>query len=180
MFQQRSVKKSGQNTFSKYKYFELDDIVPPKTEIFNELNLCDIITFNDNEATLTLVSIENTDETLVFTSPMRELDLKGANAVQLLGGVETYQRRYLYMAVLDIVESDQFDSSDTITPKKNPSTEFADEVGKIVSALDQNARKNAAEIIRRENGGSANFREISDPVVQKNVLAALRKEYANA
>lgn len=182
MFQQRNVKKSGQNTFSKYHYFELDDIVPPKTEIFNELNLCDLISFTDNEATLTLVNIENTDETLVFTSPMRELDLKGANAVQLLGGVETYQRRYLYMAVLDIVESDQFDAADNITPKpKTSSTSaFADAVGDIIAPLDQNGRKTAAEIIRRENNGSANYREIKDPEIQKNVLIALRKELSNA
>ena len=33
------------------------------------------------------------------------------NAVQALGGVETYQRRYLYMACLDIVEADAFDAT---------------------------------------------------------------------
>lgn len=41
LFQQRNVRKSGHNTFSKYDYFELADIVPHKTEIFQELGLCD-------------------------------------------------------------------------------------------------------------------------------------------
>ena len=182
MFQQRNVKKSGQNTFSKYHYFELDDIVPPKTEIFNELMLCDTISFDDTFATLVLTNIENTEETLVFTSPMRDLELKGANAVQLLGGVETYQRRYLYMAVLDIVESDQFDNGpqDTTTkPKIQATSAFADEVTKIVSALDQNQRKAAAELIRRQNNGSANYREVSDATIQQKIMEALRKEFKN-
>ena len=180
MFLQRNVKKTGKNTFSKYDYFELDDIVPPKTEIFNDLHLCDIVTFDDERATLTLVNIDNPEETLTFTSPMRDLDLKGANAVQMLGGVETYQRRYLYMAVLDIVESDNFDANTGAPPKEKASTAFADEVGKIIASLDMNERKTAAEVIRRENNGSANYREINDAAIQKKVIDALRKELKNA
>jgi hypothetical protein len=42
---------------------------------------------------------------------MKELDIKGANAMQSLGGIETYQRRYLYMSALDITENDMFDAS---------------------------------------------------------------------
>jgi hypothetical protein len=41
---------------------------------------------------------------------MRNLDLKGCNEIQALGGIETYQRRYLYMLAFDFVESDLFDS----------------------------------------------------------------------
>lgn len=181
MFQQRGVKKSGRNTFSKYSYFELDDIVPVKTEIFNELLLCDLISFGDTEATLTLVNIENPEETLVFTSPMRDLELKGANAVQLLGGVETYQRRYLYMAVLDIVENDQFDKdtppTTTDKPAAAPASSFANEVVAIVSALSSEDRKAAGEIIRKENNGSTNFRDVTDKATQARILKALKEAY---
>ena len=181
MFQQKGVKKSGRNTFSKYNYFELDDIVPTKTEIFNELLLCDLISFSDTEATLTLVNIEKPEETLIFTSPMRDLELKGANAVQLLGGVETYQRRYLYMAVLDIVEADQFDNTPPEKTQNAPksSSAFADEVVAIVSSLSAEERKSAGELIRKENNGSTNFRDVTDPATQSRILKALKEAYPN-
>lgn len=184
MFQKANVKKSGRNTFSKYNYFELDDIVPPKTEIFNELALCDIISFSDTEATLTLVNIEKPEETLEFKSPMRDLELKGANAVQLLGGVETYQRRYLYMMVLDIVENDQFDQAQTpqnnnSKPQPKASSAFADEVVAIVSALTPEQRKAAGELIAKLNNGSMNFRDITDSSTQASILKALKEAYPN-
>lgn len=184
MFQKANVKKSGRNTFSKYNYFELDDIVPPKTEIFNELALCDIISFSDTEATLTLVNIEKPEETLEFKSPMRDLELKGANAVQLLGGVETYQRRYLYMMVLDIVENDQFDQAQTpqnnnSKPQPKASSAFADEVVAIVTALTPEQRKAAGELIAKLNNGSMNFRDITDSSTQASILKALKEAYPN-
>lgn len=182
MFQKANVKKSGRNTFSKYNYFELDDIVPPKTEIFNELALCDIISFSDTEATLTLVNIEKPEETLEFKSPMRDLELKGANAVQLLGGVETYQRRYLYMMVLDIVENDQFDQApqnNNSKPQPKASSAFADEVVAIVSALTPEQRKAAGELIAKLNNGSMNFRDITDSSTQASILKALKEAYPN-
>lgn len=183
MFQQEGVKKSGRNTFSKYSYFELDDIVPTKTKIFNELLLCDIVSFADTEATLTLVNIENPEETLVFTSPMRDLELKGANAVQLLGGVETYQRRYLYMTVLDIVENDQFDNAPANAKPQiemPSSSQFANEVRALITPLTSEQRKAAGEIIKRENSGSTNFAEITDKTIQDKILKALKEAYPNA
>ena len=183
MFQRKNVKKSGRNTFSKYDYFELDDIVPPKTEIFNELLLCDLISFSDTEATLTLVNIEKPEETRTVTSPMRDLELKGANAVQLLGGVETYQRRYLYMMVLDIVEADQFDqvsnNNSNNKPQPKASSAFADEVVGIVSALTPEQRKAAGELIAKQNNGSMNFRDITDTATQSRILKALKEAYPN-
>jgi hypothetical protein len=38
------------------------------------------------------------------------------NAIQRLGSVETYQRRYLYMIALDIVESDSIDGATNDAP----------------------------------------------------------------
>ena len=181
MFQQRGVKKSGRNTFSKYSYFELDDIVPAKTEIFSELGLCDLITFNSEFAVLTLINTDDPNQTIEFSSPMRELELKGANAVQLLGGVETYQRRYLYMVLLDIVENDQFDQlppdNNTKATKQTSSGSFADEVKAIVAKLEQPERKAAGEIVKSLNGGSAEFWNITDTALQNKILTTLKEKY---
>ena len=43
---------------------------------------------------MVLGNTENPSETITFTSPMRDLELKGANSMQSLGGEETYQSRY--------------------------------------------------------------------------------------
>lgn len=110
-FLEAPVQKSGINRFAEYKYFELSDIVPVATAIFNAVGLVFLISFDKDNATGTLVNVDKPEETIVFTSPMRDLEVKGMNAVQALGGVETYQRRYLYMTCLDIVEADAFDAT---------------------------------------------------------------------
>lgn len=106
------IKKTGVNRFAEYKYFELSDIVPAALKILNKLNLLFVVTYSAEQATGTLININNPAEQIVFNSPMIELDTraKGMNSVQALGSIETYQRRYLYMALFDIVEADTFDA----------------------------------------------------------------------
>lgn len=116
-FLEAGVKKSGLNRHLEFKYFELEDIVPVATDIGNELGLLFLTTFESEYALMTVVNTENPSETIEFKSPMKEIDSiessrtggKLTNAVQNLGSVETYQRRYLYMTALDIVEADNFD-----------------------------------------------------------------------
>ncbi|NJI82567.1 hypothetical protein GSQ54_19275 [Clostridioides difficile] len=105
-----NLKKSGENTYSNFKYFELADFLPQATELLEEAKLCPIVTFTNDYATLTLINGENPTEQIVFTSPMRDLQLKGSNELQALGGIETYQTRYLYIQLLNITENDSFDA----------------------------------------------------------------------
>ncbi|MCC0637543.1 ERF family protein [Clostridioides sp. ES-S-0001-02] len=105
-----NLKKSGENTYSNFKYFELADFLPQATELLEEAKLCPIVTFTNDYATLTLINGENPTEQIVFTSPMRELQLKGSNELQALGGIETYQTRYLYIQLLNITENDSFNA----------------------------------------------------------------------
>jgi hypothetical protein len=44
-------------------------------------------------------------------SPMGSASLKGCHEVQNIGAVETYQRRYLWVAALEIVEHDALDAT---------------------------------------------------------------------
>lgn len=105
------VKKSGINRFAKFEYFELADIVPVKTAIFQELGLCDVITFSEECAVLVLHNIDNTEEHIAFSTPIKVQAVNGMNEMQAIGASETYARRYLYQAVLDIVEADTFDAT---------------------------------------------------------------------
>lgn len=110
-FSKLNLKKSGENKFANFKYFELADFLPQATELLEEAKLCPIVTFTNEYATLTLINGENPSEQIVFTSPMRELQLKGSNELQALGGIETYQTRYLYIQLLNITENDTFDAT---------------------------------------------------------------------
>lgn len=109
-FHKLELKKSGYNKFANFKYFELSDFLVPATKLLNDAGLCTVVTFTDEVAKMQVINVDNTDEVLEFTSPMRALELKGANSMQSLGGIETYQTRYLYIQLLNIVESDSFDA----------------------------------------------------------------------
>jgi len=110
-FQSLKIEKSGVNKFAGYKYFELSDILPKINKIFDKMGLCGIVSFNRTTATLTLYDTEKPDEKIVITSPMERAKLKGCHPIQNLGAVETYQRRYLYMTVMEIVEPDVLDAT---------------------------------------------------------------------
>lgn len=105
MLQSRQINKSGHNKFAGYKYFELADFLPAIQEIFAEVGLVDVIQFTADTASMHL--IDTTDgSNVVFTSPMGSAQLKGCHEVQNIGAVETYQRRYLYVTAMAIVEHD--------------------------------------------------------------------------
>jgi len=115
--QQMSLKKSGHNKFSNYYYFELGDFLPQINEIFHGQGLCGVISYDTDYASLTITDVDN-GTNIVITSPMVEANLKGAHAIQNLGAVETYQRRYLWMTAMEIVEHDALDSSAPIKEEK--------------------------------------------------------------
>jgi len=104
------LKKSGVNSFAKYQYFELGDFLPSIQQIFYELGMCSAISFTADTATLTIIDTEGGGE-LVITSPMGSAALKGCHEVQNIGAVQTYQRRYLWVTAMEIVEHDALDAS---------------------------------------------------------------------
>lgn len=108
--QNKKLKKSGKNKFAGFDYFELSDFLPAINEIFNNLKLFSRFLINDKQATLEIINTEKPDETVLFSMPTAELELKGCNKLQALGGVNTYMRRYLYLNALEIVEADLFDA----------------------------------------------------------------------
>jgi hypothetical protein len=112
--QSKPMKKSGENTFAKYKYFELGDFLPTINELFHEFGLCATTKFSAEHATLTIFDCDKPEDWVMFTSPMADAQLKGCHPIQNLGAVETYQRRYLYVMALEIVEHDALDASKPI------------------------------------------------------------------
>lgn len=120
--QSREIKKSGHNKFSGYHYFELGDFLPHIQSIFNEVGLCGVVTFNRDFAELAITDVEDGTQ-IIIQSPMAAAELKGAHPIQQMGAIQTYQRRYLWMAALEIVEHDVLDATqgaDTKPAKAEP------------------------------------------------------------
>ena len=115
--QEATLKKSGHNKFAGYNYFELGDFIPTITEIFYNIGLCGVVSYDSEIASLTITDTDD-GTNIIITSPMAEANLKGCHPIQNLGAVETYTRRYLWVTAMEIVEHDALDSSAPIKEEK--------------------------------------------------------------
>ena len=199
-FQAEAVKKSGKNMELTYKYFELDDIIPPITKIFKELGLIGLMNFSD-EATLTIIDTEAPEASrIVFSAPMVELPTNRAvTAIQALGSVETYHRRYLYMAALDICEPDSLDGDGSfakketkpakaekeekkesvkLSPDSNASPQQLKQIKKLCTAL-LKLNSSRKEFVASLQVNTKNFTEITKKDAD-DILSALTAEVKEA
>ena len=131
LFHSAELKKSGHNKFAGYKYFELGDFIVPALDIFDDVGLTSVISFGKESADMRIINSDKPEEMIVIESPMSEANLKGCHPVQNLGAVQTYIRRYLWVAALEIVEHDALDSSKPVEDKKviiTPSQGIADTI----------------------------------------------------
>jgi hypothetical protein len=110
-FHKAKLKKSGHNKFANYYYFELGDFVIPALEIFRSVGLTSVIRFGIDQAVMEIVNTDKPEDKIIITSPMSSAALKGCHEVQNLGAVQTYLRRYLWVAALEIVEHDALDGT---------------------------------------------------------------------
>jgi len=122
ILQGKELKKTGYNKFSGYYYFELQDFLPEVQNIFAEVGLCGVVSYDSELATLTINEFDG-DGQIIITSPMSTANLKACHDVQNLGAVETYERRYLWVTAMEIVEHDAIDSSEKPEEKKQKTRE---------------------------------------------------------
>ena len=113
--QKMNLKKSGENKFAGYRYYELGDFLPAVIELCAKYSVCTLVSFSSDTARLDIVDTEKPDAGIHITSPMGSANLKGCHEVQNIGAVESYQRRYLYMAAFELSEGDAIDASEGAT-----------------------------------------------------------------
>ena len=113
------LEKTGKNSFAGYKYFELGDFLPACQLIFEKVGLCGIVSYGSDFATLTITDVDD-GTMVVIQSPMASASLKGAHEIQNLGAVETYQRRYLWMTAMELVENDPIDAAPPLEKPAKP------------------------------------------------------------
>lgn len=113
-FLESEKRKSGVNTHAEFKYFELRDIIPITTELFEKYHVIFHITFANDTATGTLIDTDNPkSDTVTVAFEMAHISEPAKfrmNEVQARGAELTYMRRYLYFLLLDTTNSDEIDS----------------------------------------------------------------------
>lgn len=129
MLQNKKLKKTGYNKYGGFSYFELSDFLPSVNEIFAQLKLCSQFSltkeiYDDNAtndvAKLFIINTEEPSDVLLFSSPVAEANMKGAVAIQQLGAMHTYMRRYLWLIAMEICENDEIDATSGKEPETAP------------------------------------------------------------
>lgn len=141
------LKMTGKNRGTGFEYFELGDFLPTLNVAMNEHKITAIPTFTKDVATLTVIDCEKPEDRYSITSPMGSAELRGCHEVQNIGAVETYQRRYLYMAMFDISDRDALDA--TINTKN-------DGKGDKKPAADKQPAKPAKPPVKAVNAATPN------------------------
>lgn len=117
ILQNTGVKKSGKNGHLGFSYYALDDFIGVVNKLFLDHDLFsafNIVTTADGVREAELVIYyqpedNNEVQSIRFTSPIADAGLKGSTAIQSLGAVHTYMRRYLYLNALEIAEPELLD-----------------------------------------------------------------------
>lgn len=177
MFLASGAKKSGVNRYAKFKYFELEDIVPVKVDICEKLGIVDVVSFDKETATLTVINVDNPEEKVDFSIPVVDIEnatdlLKG---IQALGGVSTYLRRYLFMIFLDIVEADIIDGETEADGKE----EKSGKAGKPIGSGKSNKPATAEDRAKTTEGLTNVDAEATESEIKavKSGLSKLRARY---
>lgn len=187
-FLETNPKKTGWNKHSEFAYYQLEDIVPEQTKIFDELGLVEVFTF-EPEADIQLgdnlekkrpalaiskvINVDNPTEIIEFRNYWIEMvGNKAQNPLQVYGAAQTYLRRYNKMQILDIVEADEIDggSSDKGYEKKKgtpPASNLERKELKKTIANGSNTAddvmisqiKNAMSVLKKEFGEHPKYKE---------------------
>lgn len=178
-FLNQKVTKSGKNMHLEFKYFELEDIVPPAIRIFARVGLTTNVEFTDTAAVMNVFNTDNPDEAPIpFTVPYREVKpiisnqgKEVTNPMQALGSSITYLRRYLWMAVLDITEPDDVDANLGSDDSTEDTNEFAEEAAAAApTKKEKKGKKAPATVAEREEAkkeltsadGAASEEQVAD------------------
>lgn len=148
----KDIKKSGFNKYANFNYYELADFLPHINDLNAQYGVCDILSINKEECSLTLVDVDEPESNLRFSIPYAEAEMLGkggakssVDTIQRAGATLTYLRRYLYITAYNVVESEMVDAAPNktkITKEENDKTKR-----KIINRLKQNYPSEYQEIL---------------------------------
>ena len=118
MFLSSGIKATGYNSYQKYHYFSLDDIVPAVVKICCELGLATQFKFTKECGKLLVIDLE-TGCKQIFTTPLpAPTNNKATEQCKEIQAIQTYSRRALYLQWLEIVEVNSIELENTSTKQK--------------------------------------------------------------
>lgn len=176
-FHATKIEKTGYNYYAKYPYFELSDFLVPALKIFSDLKLSAYVSFMPDIATMTITDLED-NSSFTITSPMSTAELKATHAVQQLGAVQTYLRRYLWVAALEIVEHDAIDSAEGPQEKKTDDKAMQEWRDGWIAYIQE--ASNADDLKARLEAAIAGAKEANDKAAAqqfRKVAEELNKEF---
>lgn len=145
--QSSTIKKSGKNTFQGFTYYELSDFLPKLNELMLENGVNDIISIEQDIATLTLIKGEELQTYsipfTVYDTPLTKAGKPAMQDIQYLGALNTYYKRYLYLNAFGITDGEVIDgmnTEDTVakkTPTKKVDTKIAEFRVKVKELADK-------------------------------------------
>jgi hypothetical protein len=122
-----NLKKTGENKYSNFKYYELPNFLPAVNALCYKHGLYTEFRMEDRQlaegdkltefAILTIINSEKPEEKRVFPLKTAEVEIGkkkdgsgGAEPIQNMGGKITYMRRYALTIAFEISESDIVDA----------------------------------------------------------------------
>ena len=184
ILQNTSLKKSGKNGHLGFSYFTLDDFIGVVNKVFYDHDLFSafsIVTTAEGNREAELVIYYQPEgkelQSVRFSSPIADAGLKGSTAIQSLGAVHTYMRRYLYVNALEIAEPEILDyvcGTDMIETKPTLSHNLIYDANALVIELNKLATylKKSVEQLTDE--------DLASNIAKKRAQLAKKLEQAKA
>ena len=123
IIKENDIKKDGHNDYSNYDYFTPSIVSQIITPPCKELGLVTLFSLlkDDNGlfGRLVIQDIEDEKENLIFEMRTEMPSLKATNAAQMMGGCDTYTRRYLLMNAFDINDNKADPDSQDNRPRES-------------------------------------------------------------
>lgn len=120
------IEKDGHNDYSNYDYFTPSIVSAIITPPCKELGIITLFSLLKDEyglfGRLVIQDIEDEKENLIFEMRTEMPTLKASNASQMMGGCDTYTRRYLSMNAFDINDNKADPDSQDNRPKESVKT----------------------------------------------------------
>ena len=110
------IPKNGKNPFGNFKYYELEDLLPPILKLCKTYGCTLFFNFPTingecERGVLNLINWEDRDDCIQVEVPFPKLEkLPKMNFAQSSGTYQTYMKRYLILHTFDIVEKEVIDS----------------------------------------------------------------------
>lgn len=165
-----SLKKSGYNDHLQYRYYELGDFLPQITELLANAGLSTVFSINYDQNGIEMATLVLTDgmDRIVFATPTA--DVPNLPGIFGLGAKHTYCKRYLYVNLADLCETDVSEITNdgktkTVEEKKATAKQVEmirslydeENVAKMleyynVNSLDELSIKDASAVIKRKTG----------------------------